>query len=76
MKPWYKSRTLIFNVVAIAVAIATLIADPTLAQSQSVVSGALGVVTIGNMVLRLLTDQPIEGTPAARKVAGKESPGV
>lgn len=68
MKPWYKSKTFWFNIVSIAIAIATLIADPTLAASPQIVSGAVGVVTIGNLVLRLLTDTAIEGTPAARRV--------
>lgn len=63
-KPWYTSRTLWFNAVSFLVAIAGVLLDPSLALDQRVVAIATGVVTIGNMVLRALTNQPIAGTPA------------
>lgn len=67
MKPWYRSKTFWFNVVTLIVAIATLAADPSLVKDMNVVAGAAGVVTVGNIILRMLTDTAIEGTPAARR---------
>lgn len=63
-KPWYTSRTLWFNAVTLIVAIAGVLLDPALALDPRVVAGATGVMTVGNMALRMLTNVPIEGTPA------------
>jgi hypothetical protein len=63
-KPWYTSRTVWFNVISLMVAAAGLLLDPSLALDQRVVAVATGVVTIGNMALRMLTSRPIAGTPA------------
>lgn len=63
-KPWYTSRTLWFNVISLIVAGAGLLLDPALALDARTVGLATGVMTIGNMALRMLTNQPIAGTPA------------
>lgn len=63
-KPWYTSRTLWFNVVSLIVAVAGVLLDPKLALDPGIVTGATLAITIGNMVLRVLTSQPIGGTPA------------
>lgn len=63
-KPWWRSRTVWFNVATLAVTIAGVVADPALALDSRIVAGAAGVMTVGNVALRLLTNQPIAGTPA------------
>ncbi len=58
-KPWYRSRTLAFNVVVLVLTLATAIVDSGALFDPRIVSGALVVVTVGNMALRLITQQPI-----------------
>ncbi len=67
-KPWYLSKTFMLNAIALVIAVATMIADPSLAFNPEAVKIAVGIVTIGNMALRLVTSMPIEGTKAAREM--------
>lgn len=65
-KNWWESWTLWFNVASLIVAIAGVFTDPALASDPRIVSVATAVVTVGNVILRVLrTSQPIAGTPAA-----------
>lgn len=72
-KPWYASRTLWFNIVSLVVAVAGVLLDPQLALSPAVMTTLTVVITVGNMVLRALTNQPIAGTPAdvPRRLRGR-----
>jgi len=63
-KPWWRSRTIWFNIATLAVAGAGVLLDPSLALDRNVVTIATIVVTVGNAALRLTTNQPIAGTPA------------
>ena len=73
MKDWYKSRTLWFNVISILLVIVAELAQlPDLAAYAPYFAAA---VTIGNVILRTLTTQPLRlpgqetepGTVAARR---------
>lgn len=63
-KPWYQSKTIWFNAVTLIVAGASVLLDPALVQDSRIVAGATVVITMGNVALRILTNVPIEGTPA------------
>lgn len=63
-KPFWRSRTVWFNVVTLVVTGASVLLDPALVQDSRVVTGATVVITVGNVALRMLTNQPIAGTPA------------
>lgn len=67
-KPWWQSRTVWFNGVSLVVAVAGALIDPSLALDSRVVTGLTVLITVGNVVLRTLTAQPIAGTPAERSV--------
>ena len=57
-KKWYHSRTLWFNVLTGVVGVSTiLITEGRL--SKEVASGLATFVTIGNIILRILTTKPI-----------------
>lgn len=68
-KSWYKSSTIIFNVVSLVVVAALFVSENTGALNlpPSYATWATLVVALGNAFLRLQTAQPIKGTPAARK---------
>lgn len=66
-KPWYTSKTFVGNLIALVIAVATMIADPSLAFDPQTVRLAFIVMGVGNMALRLVTSQAIEGTKAARE---------
>ena len=59
-KPWYKSRTMVINLLTAAVAVLTLVSQEELFLDNP---KAAGYVTIGlavaNIALRLITDQGI-----------------
>lgn len=59
MKKWYQSRTLWMNVVSIVVVLTTALADPSLISPQ-VAAGAGVALSVANIVLRLITELPIE----------------
>ena len=65
MKQWYQSKTVWFNVLAAVVA-----AGETLLTTEGIGPYALPIVTIGNLLLRLLTEAPIEVPAAAAKRFG------
>ena len=57
-KKWYHSRTLWFNVLTGVIGVSTiLITEGRL--SKEVASGLATFVTIGNIILRILTTKPI-----------------
>lgn len=57
MKDWYKSRTLWFNLVSILIVVAAELANvPDLATYAPYFAA---FVTIGNVVLRALTSEPL-----------------
>jgi hypothetical protein len=69
-KPWYTSRSLIFNIASLLVVAAGFIAENTGALNLPDAAGtwATLLVALGNAYLRLITAQPIAGTPAAKEV--------
>ena len=58
-KPWWRSKTLWFNLVALMVAVATAFGYGEFEPSPEVQQWALVIVTVVNLVLRLVTRQPI-----------------
>lgn len=68
-KPWYTSRVMIFNLASLLVVAAGFLAENTGALNLPAAAGtwATLIVALGNAYLRLITAQPIEGTPAAEK---------
>ncbi len=56
---WYQSRTVWFNVIVTAIALATELSDAQLPVSLLKVYGT--VITLGNIILRVFfTSKPIE----------------
>lgn len=71
IKPWYTSKTVWTNLVALAISVLELVADSPLLTTES--ASLLGVVSVLNLVWRWLTDEPItslvpELDPLRRKV--------
>jgi len=58
-KPWWKSKTIWFNVLSLALA-----AVPGLGLNPLTITAIMGV---GNLALRYLTTQPISILPTAAK---------
>ena len=58
MKKWYKSKTLIFNGVATIVGVSMALSDIDLPPNVLKALGA--IVTVGNIVLRFKTVDPIK----------------
>jgi hypothetical protein len=61
-KKWYLSRTLWVNVIAIVVILVQIITDNELINVEAQAS----ILAVINVILRLITSQPIE-TPTALK---------
>ncbi len=63
-KKWYLSKVLWTNVVVILISLVTTLI------TQNIIAPTVGaaVLAIANVVLRLLTNQPIEGTPGAKAI--------
>lgn len=63
VKPWYQSKTVIFNALAILVLIASQFGFADFQLSQETVDTVLkiftGIVTIANLGLRFVTKQPV-----------------
>lgn len=57
MKPWYKSKTVWFSVVTAA--LAGLNAYSGEVQDPKQLNFVLGCIAIGNVILRLVTKEPI-----------------
>ena len=58
MKPWYKSKTIWFNLVVLLVSLASAVAaDP--AAKPEITQVASYVLIVGNVCLRLLTGETI-----------------
>lgn len=55
------SKTFWFNVLSGAVGVATTLGQSAVASNPKVQAGFAAFVGIGNIILRFLTDQPIEG---------------
>lgn len=60
-KPWYQSKTLWFNIASLVVALTALPEFGALVPAEAV---AL-IAVLGNLALRLLTDQPLSARPEA-----------
>ena len=58
LKRWYKSSTIWFNLVGIGI-LSGLLLDPVV-TSWLMSNGFTYVLVLGNMILRLKTDKPIE----------------
>lgn len=59
-KKWWESKTLWFNAISGAVGVVTAFSNSALASDPRVQAGAALFVTIGNGVLRFLTEKPIQ----------------
>jgi len=72
-KPFWQSRTVWFNAISLIVAVAGVLVDPVFALDPRVVTGATLIMTIGNTILRTMTNQPIQGTSTdvPRRLRGK-----
>ncbi len=57
-KSWIKSKTIIFNGLAMLVLAATIVADVEISEKTTAIAAA--VVGIGNILLRFKTTQPIQ----------------
>lgn len=64
-KHWYQSKTIWFNAITGAVALATTVEKSPFASDPKVQAGFALFVAIGNSVLRFLTDQPLN-TPGSQ----------
>lgn len=69
-KPWYQSRTLIFNALTLLVVAAGFVVDNVGLLDLPTQAGvwATLVVAMANAYLRLITAQPVAGTPAAKGI--------
>ncbi len=63
-KKWYQSKTLWFNALSGAITVVGTFANSALASDPKVQAGAALFITIGNAILRFMTDKPIVNTPA------------
>jgi len=60
VKPWYRSKTLWFNVLVILIAAAEyFLGRPFTNGNPAVKEAFMAVAAIGNLVLRLVTGQPV-----------------
>lgn len=73
LKKWLKSKTLIFNTIALIVAIAMILLEMDLPKKTLEVLGA--IVAIGNIVLRFLTKIPLYTRKRRKRVDSKPIPG-
>lgn len=62
-KKWYQSKTLWVNIIGGVVVLVEYVAGINPAWAQSTTAA----LVILNLVLRLLTNKPIDGTPGARR---------
>ncbi len=60
-KKWYESKTVWFNVIGLLIAAAGELTTAFPAGQVAKISAF--VLTIGNIILRLMTTKPIENTP-------------
>lgn len=62
-KPWYQSKTIIFNALGILVLIASQFGFSEFQLDQDTIDTVLkifgGVITVGNVGLRFVTKQPV-----------------
>jgi len=58
-KPWYQSKTLAFNALAFVLVVAGQFGFDSFTAHESVGPLALAVVTIGNALLRLITQEAV-----------------
>lgn len=70
-KPFYESKTLIFNALAIVAALLPLL-EASLPQLQGLLpdnyyAGLSGVVTVGNIILRAITTSGLYLTPPEQR---------
>lgn len=62
-KQWWKSKTIWFNLLTGALTAAVALKDSALASDPKVQAGVALFITVGNVFLRIITDQPITNTP-------------
>ena len=62
-KPIYKSKTFWFNALTGALTVAAALQNSALAADPKVQAGVVLFITVGNAVLRLISDQPVTITP-------------
>lgn len=62
-KPWYQSKTLLLNALAFLIAAVGLVTD-TFTLTPDAAKWAVLLVGLLNLLLRFVTSQPIEGSPA------------
>lgn len=59
-KPWYQSKTIIFNIVSAIVAAAGILAAPQSGLPPIAIKIFSGLITVGNIALRFQTDSAIK----------------
>lgn len=67
-KPIWKSKTFWFNFLAFVLSAAAILADPV-QYGEEVAKWATVVITAGNIILRVVTSQPVSlpGSPDAQR---------
>lgn len=58
-KAWYKSKMILFNILSGIVGVGMALQSPEVGLNPQVVSILATVVTVGNVILRLVTNKPI-----------------
>ena len=73
LKKWFKSKTVIFNVLTLVVAIAMALSEMELSPMLMQVIGM--VIAIGNIFLRFLVNKPLYTKKRRKKADNKPIPG-
>lgn len=73
LKKWFKSKTVIFNVVTLVVAIAMALSEMDLSPKFMEIVGM--VIAIGNIFLRFLVNKPLYTSKRRKKADSKPIPG-
>ena len=58
-KPWYASRTIYFNVLAVAFGVCRMFGMEIPVSDEAVDALAVALAAVGNVVLRFMTDRPL-----------------
>lgn len=67
-KDWWKSKTILIAGLSILIGIATYFSDPLHTPQMTLASLSEAVVGVVMIVLRVISTQPIAGTPSETKV--------
>lgn len=58
-KKWYKSKTVWFNIITSVLTVVASLQNSPLVSDPQIQAGVILFITIGNAVLRFITDEPI-----------------